>query len=66
MWVFMYCTRGRAGIGSSGKGVFDWRDLDMLKLNKPIRRAESLEVKAHSIKVPLLCLTTNSVCLRVC
>lgn len=53
MCVFMYCRKGSVGIGSSGKGVFDWRELDMLKLNKPIRQAKSLEVKAHSIKVPL-------------
>lgn len=54
------------GIGSSGKGVFDWRDLDMLKLNKPIRQAKSLEVKALSIKAAFLYLTTNRVCLWVC
>lgn len=62
-WVFMYCHGGSSGITSSGKGVFDWRELDMLKLNKPIRRTKSLEVKTHSIKVLPLCLTTDSVCL---
>lgn len=64
--MFMCCSKGSVEIGSSVKGVFDWRELDMLKLNKPIRQAKSLEVKAHSIKVPLFCLTTDSVCLGVC
>lgn len=36
----------------------------MLKLNKPIRQAKSLEVKALSIKAAFLYLTTNSVCLE--
>lgn len=40
--------RGSIGISSSGIGVFDWRELDMLKLNKPIRRTKRLEVKTHA------------------
>ena len=47
-----------------------WRTLtrlesDSLKLNEPIRQAESSKVNAHSIKLPPLCLATESVRLRV-
>lgn len=50
-WQGFLCTAagGSSGTGSSGKGFSDWRELDMLKLNKPIRQPKSLEVKAHSI-----------------
>ena len=62
--MLAYYSRGSIGIGSSGKGFSDWRELDMLKLHKPIRQAKSLEVKALSIKVPILSaqlLTTHYV-----
>lgn len=66
MGVFVSYNGGELGMGPSAKGVSDWRELDMLKLNEPIREAKSLEVKACPIKAPLLNLTSNSVWLLVC
>lgn len=35
-------SQGKAlGLSLLEKGVFDWRELDMLKLNKPISQAKS-------------------------
>lgn len=50
MWERQSCWRGFGVCSSQGKalglslpekGVFDWRELDMLKLNKPISQAKS-------------------------